>query len=70
MSGLRREDIIYSHFASYAHEVVAFAVAVDHAEKTVVVSMRGSLALADFLTDAACYAPADFAVSLTQIPVR
>ena len=56
MSGLRNEDLIFSHFASYASEVIAFGVATDHAKRTVVVSLRGSLALADFLTDA-CILP-------------
>jgi hypothetical protein len=56
MSGLRNEDLICSHFSSYASEVIAFGVATDHAKCPVVVSLRGSLALADLLTDA-CILP-------------
>jgi len=53
VSGISSDDIVFSSFTSYAAELVAFAVAVDHQKKNVVVAFRGSLALADFLTDGA-----------------
>ncbi|CAK9039225.1 Diacylglycerol lipase-alpha (DAGL-alpha) (DGL-alpha) (Neural stem cell-derived dendrite regulator) (Sn1-specific diacylglycerol lipase alpha) [Durusdinium trenchii] len=50
---IQTEDLVFSQFISYAAELVAFAVAVDHKTKKVVLGFRGSLALSDFLTDAA-----------------
>jgi len=54
-AGIAPEDLVFSKFVSYAHELVAFAVAVDHKQKKVVLVFRGSLALADLITDAAIH---------------
>ena len=44
-------DIVYARYNSYAGRVAGHAIAVDKKLKAIVIMFRGSLSLADFLTD-------------------